>query len=193
MRKVAFFGLGNPGPAYERTRHNIGFCVVDFLRQKFDLYWESARYARVCQTTFKGIRLYLFQPTTYMNLSGKAIAYYTKELHLDIGQWVVVTDEIQLPFGVLRLNLRGSSGGHNGLRNIIETLSRMDFPRLRIGIGKNFPVGKQVEYVLSPFSEEEERELPKILTAAAECLLTGAQEGWEKAMNRFNGVNWLIP
>ncbi|MGQ9863957.1 MAG: aminoacyl-tRNA hydrolase [Bacteroidia bacterium] len=191
MRKAAFFGLGNPGPAYERTRHNIGFSVVDFLRQKFELRWESARYAYVCQTTLKGLRLYLFQPTTYMNLSGKAVAYYVKELHLSAGQWVVITDEIQLPLGVIRLSLRGSSGGHNGLQNIIETLSSTDFLRLRIGIGKNFPAGKQVEYVLSPFSQEEERVLPKILAAASECLLVGAQEGWEKAMSRFNGVNWL--
>lgn len=187
MKKRAFFGLGNPGAEYALTRHNIGYRVAEALALHLNSPpFASARYAEATHISWKGIQWYIFRPTTYMNLSGDAVAYWKDKLNLDYTELIVITDEIQLPLGRMRLTPRGSHGGHNGLAHIIQRLGRTDFPRLRIGIGKNFPKGKQVEYVLSPFSAAEEAVLKALLPEAVACLILWATEGIDRAMNRCN-------
>ncbi len=178
MKKRAVFGLGNPGPQYELTRHNIGFRAAQHLAQLLGapLFWTD-RYALHTEVSRYGIQWHLFLPATYMNRSGDAVAYWQKALKLDLSELIVVLDELQLPLGRMRLQPKGSSGGHNGLSHVIERLGSTEFPRLRIGIDKNFPRGAQVEYVLSPFTEGEETILREVIPAAAEALLRWGREG----------------
>ncbi len=182
MKKRAVFGLGNPGPEYENTRHNIGFRAVRKLAQLLgaDLF-SSDRYALHSEVWKYGIHWHLFLPTTYMNRSGDAVAYWRKALDIDRSELVVVLDEIQLPLGRMRLQPKGSSGGHNGLAHVIAQLGSSEFPRLRIGIDKNFPRGAQVKYVLDPFTEQEERVLGEVILVAAETLLKWGREGISSA------------
>lgn len=187
MKKRAFFGLGNPGTQYALTRHNVGFRVVEALAAHLQASpFSPARYADMTQITWRGIQWYFFRPTTYMNLSGDAVAYWQQKLGLQIDELLIIADEIQLPVGAMRLTPKGSHGGHNGLAHIIEKLGRIDFPRLRIGIGRDFPKGKQVEYVLSAFSPEQEAIFQQLLPRAVECLITWAVAGINHAMNTCN-------
>ena len=184
MKKRAVFGLGNPGSEYEKTRHNIGFRVVQHLAQLLGApAFRADRYALHSEATKYGIQWHLFLPTTYMNRSGDAVAYWVKVLDLDLSELIVVLDEIQLPLGRLRLQPKGSSGGHNGLAHVIQQLRSDTFPRLRIGIDKNFPKGTQVAYVLSPFTENEEVVLREVIPVAAEALLRWGREGVAAAAN----------
>lgn len=192
MKKRAVFGLGNPGPEYELTRHNIGFRAVRHLSRLLGApSFQSDRYALHTEVYKYGIQWHLFLPTTYMNRSGDAVAYWQKALKLDPSELIVVLDEIQLPLGRMRLQPKGSSGGHNGLSHVIERLGSTEFPRLRIGIDKNFPRGAQVEYVLSPFTEGEETTLREMIPAAAEALLRWGREGIASAAS-FAG-SYCVP
>ncbi|MCS7163230.1 MAG: aminoacyl-tRNA hydrolase [Bacteroidia bacterium] len=187
MKRRAVFGLGNPGPTYAKTRHNIGFRVVEALAQQIGAPpFTPQRYAEATHCTYRSIQWYLFRPTTYMNLSGTAVAYWKNALQLSLEELVVVLDELQLPLGALRLSPRGSAGGHKGLEHIIERLGTTEFPRLRLGIGKNFPKGQQVAYVLSPFTPEEEKILEEVIPRAVECLLAWALAGIDRAMSQHN-------
>lgn len=184
MKKRAVFGLGNPGPQYENTRHNIGFRVVQHLAHLLGApSFRPDRYALHTEISKYGIQWHLFLPTTYMNRSGDAVAYWLKALDLAPSELIVVLDEIQLPLGRLRLQPKGSSGGHNGLAHVIERLQSHEFARLRIGIDKNFPKGAQVSYVLSPFTEREENILKEVIPVAAEALLCWGREGVAAAAN----------
>jgi len=184
VKKRAVFGLGNPGPEYENTRHNIGFRVVQALAHLLNAPpFQPDRYALHTEVSKYGIQWHLFLPTTYMNRSGDAVAYWQKALKLELSELIVILDEIQLPLGRMRLQPKGSSGGHNGLAHVIERLGSTEFPRLRIGIDKNFPRGAQVAYVLSPFTEQEEAVLRAVIPAAAEALLRWGREGIESAAN----------
>ncbi|MCS7188318.1 MAG: aminoacyl-tRNA hydrolase [Bacteroidia bacterium] len=192
MKKRALFGLGNPGEAYYLTRHNVGYRVVEATAKGLGASpFISVRYALWSEVKNKGIHWHFFLPTTYMNLSGNAVAYWRSELELALEELLVVVDEIQLPVGRMRLTPSGSAGGHNGLAHVIERLGTQKFPRLRIGIGNDFPKGKQVEYVLSPFTPQQEEVFQQLLPHAVNCLLKWGKEGIERTMSEFNTL--IIP
>lgn len=184
--KYLVLGLGNIGPEYAYTRHNIGFMVADYLAQKHEARFEINRHAFVTEIKHKGKTFVLVKPTTYMNLSGKAAAHYLTSLKLEKEQMLVVTDDLALPYGKLRLKSKGSAGGHNGLKSIQETLGTDEYARLRFGVDANFPKGRQVDYVLNPFSADEQIDLPLRIEKAAEAVLAFGTLGIERAMNVVN-------
>ena len=185
--KIVVLCLGNIGPEYADTRHNIGFMVADYLAAKFEApRFESGRHAFVTEIRHKGHTYALVKPTTYMNLSGKAAAHWLSILKVTTENMLVVTDDLALPFGKLRLKGQGSAGGHNGLKSIQETLGTDVYARLRFGVDTNFPKGRQVDYVLNPFSGDELIELPTRIEKAAEAVLAFGALGLERAMNIVN-------
>lgn len=184
--KYLIAGLGNIGPEYELTRHNIGFLVADQLADEHQVEFQSARLADKAEFKFKGRAIHVIKPTTYMNLSGKAIAYWLNELKIPKENLLVIVDEIALPFGSLRMRTKGSSAGHNGLKNIELLLGGRDYSRLRFGIGNNFGKGQQVDYVLSNFTKEEFEQLPALIKKANEMVLSFCTIGAERTMNQFN-------
>jgi PTH1 family peptidyl-tRNA hydrolase len=181
-------GLGNPGPDYEDTRHNAGFLAVDRLSEAtgISLGGEAAQ-SRIGEGTWRGQGLALAEPLTFMNRSGPAVAALLRRYRLEPARMLLVYDDLALPVGRIRLRGKGSAGGHNGVRSVIETLGSTEFPRLRIGVGDSFPPGGQVDHVLSPFAGDERAALDAALDAAAEAALTFARDGLETAMNRHNG------
>jgi PTH1 family peptidyl-tRNA hydrolase len=185
-RNFLIIGLGNPGLEYARTRHNIGFDVVDALAEMLQAPFEDKRYAFRAEARLKGRKVSIIKPTTFMNLSGKAVLYWMKECKVDIHQIMVVTDDINLELGKIRMKARGSDGGHNGLRNIQEALGRHDYPRLRIGVGNDFPKGQQVHYVLGNWSEVEQELVDKKITDANLAVQSFILEGIDRAMNQYN-------
>ena len=179
--------LGNIGPDYADTRHNIGFMVADYLAAKYEApRFEIGRHAFVTEMRHKAHRYVLVKPTTYMNLSGKAAAHYVSSLKIPVENMLAVTDDLALPFGKLRLKGQGSAGGHNGLKSIQETLGTDKYARLRFGVDANFAKGRQVDYVLNPFSADEQIELPTRIERAAEAVLAYGSLGLERAMNVVN-------
>jgi PTH1 family peptidyl-tRNA hydrolase len=185
--KFLVLALGNIGPEYADTRHNIGFMVADYLANKFEApRFEVSRHAFVTEIKHKGHTYTLAKPTTYMNLSGKAAAHWLSSLKIPVDNLLVVTDDLALPFGKLRLKPKGSAGGHNGLKSIQETLGTDEYPRLRFGVDANFPKGRQVDYVLNPFSADEQIDLPTRIEKAAEAVLAFGALGIERAMNVVN-------
>lgn len=184
--KYLIAGLGNIGPEYALTRHNIGFMVLDRLAAREGLRFEIGRLAYGAELSHRGHRLYLIKPTTYMNLSGRAVSYWLHTLHIPLENLLVITDDIALPFGKLRLRAKGSHGGHNGLRNIEEVAGTDHFARLRVGVGNDFVRGRQAEYVLSAFPEPEIELLPERLDRAADALLGFAAAGLANTMTLFN-------
>jgi PTH1 family peptidyl-tRNA hydrolase len=180
-------GLGNIGPQYELTRHNIGFLVLDHLAsqlkgESFKLD-KQAYYARA---SYKGRILNMIKPTTFMNLSGKAVRFWMQHLKIPKENIIVITDDLAIPFGTLRLKGKGSGGGHNGLGNIQEVLNSTEYPRLRFGIGDQFPKGRQVDYVLSNFDSSEMAELPALLQKASDGILSFVSLGLDRSMNVVN-------
>ena len=184
--KYLIAGLGNIGPEYAFTRHNIGFMVLDRLAAQNDFKFTFEKLAFVAEWKHKGRQFYFIKPTTFMNLSGKAIRYYMDQHKIPKENLLVIVDELQLPFGTLRIKPKGSHGGHNGLRNIEEVLGTSEYPRLRFGIGNNFPRGRQVDYVLKPFSKEEMSEIQIFLDAAGEMVVSFCTLGIQYAMNNYN-------
>lgn len=184
--KFLVAGLGNIGPEYELTRHNAGFLVLDQLADMHQTDFTTERFAMRAEVRYKGKQLHLIKPTTFMNLSGKAIAYWLQELKIPKEQLLVVVDEIALPFGSLRLRGKGSAAGHNGLKNIELTLNGQDYARLRIGVGDNFARGRQVDYVLSNFNTEEFKQLPDVIARANEMILSYCTIGLERTMSQYN-------
>ena len=179
--------LGNIGPEYADTRHNIGFMVADYLAARFDApRFELGRHAFTTQFRHKGVAYVLVKPTTYMNLSGRAAQHWLTALKTPVEQLLVVTDDLALPFGKLRLKGQGSAGGHNGLKDIQATLGTDKYARLRFGVDSNFSKGRQVDYVLDPFSADERIELPTRIEAAGEAVLAFGSLGLERAMNAVN-------
>ena len=184
--KFLIAGLGNIGAEYELTRHNIGFLTVDQLAEKFNVSFETDRLAVKCTFKYKGRSIHLIKPTTYMNLSGKAVNYWLSFLKIPKENLLVVTDDTALPFSKLRMREKGSDAGHNGLKNIELVTGGNDYPRLRFGIGDNFPRGQKVDYVLGNFSQQEFEQLPKAIDKACEMILSYASIGIERSMNFFN-------
>ncbi len=183
--KFLIAGLGNIGNEYAQTRHNIGFDILDSLVSD-PAQFTLDRHAYYSMVKFKGKSLHLIKPTTYMNLSGKAVKYWLEHLKLSVENLLVVTDDIALPLGKLRVRKSGSDGGHNGLKNIIETLGTTEFPRLRFGIGGDFPKGYQVDYVLGKWSAEEKKQLPEKIEKACEAVKSFVTIGIDRTMNFHN-------
>jgi PTH1 family peptidyl-tRNA hydrolase len=184
--KYLIAGLGNIGPKYELTRHNIGFLILDQIADKFDTVFETSRLADKAEVRYKGRVLHLIKPNTYMNLSGKAVVYWLNELKIPKEHLLVIMDEVALPFGNLRLRGKGSSAGHNGLKNIELMLGGQDYARLRFGLGDNFPKGQQADFVLSNFSKEEFQKLPDLIQKAVDMTLAFCTIGVEKTMSQYN-------
>lgn len=184
--KFLIAGLGNIGPEYELTRHNAGFLIADRLADKHKAHFELARHAYKAEIKHRGRTLHIIKPTTYMNLSGKAIAYWMQELKIELPNLLVLVDDVALPFGKLRMRPRGSSAGHNGLKNIEETLGHNNYPRLRFGIGNNYHKGQQVNYVLGNFTPEEINALLPPLDKACIMIWSFCTEGIDKAMSLYN-------
>ena len=185
--KYLIIGLGNPGAEYENTRHNIGFKVLDKLASLSNISFSPDRYADVAEVKFKGRNLVLIKPNTFMNLSGKAVNYWLQNTKIDAANMLVITDDISLPFGVLRMRKKGSDGGHNGLKNIQAVLGDSNYPRLRFGVGNDFSRGKQVEYVLDNFSDEDYTTMTNRMEIAVKMIQAFATIGIEYAMSDFNG------
>lgn len=181
--KYLITGLGNVGYEYDGTRHNIGFEVVDHLCRSLEGEWKADHHGDKAEVKWKGRTLILLKPNTYMNLSGKALRYWLQKEKLQPENSVVICDDLNLDFGKLRLRGKGSDGGHNGLKSIQELLGTDAYPRLRVGIGNNFSKGKQVNFVLGKWSEDEKAELPHILEHCADVIKTYVTLGMERAMN----------
>ena len=184
--KYLIAGLGNIGPQYELTRHNVGFLVLDRLADDHKIDFATNRLADRAELKYKGRQLHLIKPNTFMNLSGKAIAYWLQELKIPKENLLVVVDDIALPYGTLRLRTQGSSAGHNGLNNIEEILGGRDYSRLRFGIGNDYPKGQQVDFVLSNFEREELELLPALMDKSIEIIFSFCTIGVERTMNIFN-------
>ncbi len=184
--KYLIAGLGNIGPEYELTRHNIGFLTLDRIADMHKIDFTTGRLADKAELKYKGRQIHLIKPNTFMNLSGKAIAYWLQDLKIPKENLLVVVDEIALPFGSLRMRTKGSAAGHNGLKNIELLLGGQDYPRLRMGVGNDFAKGQQVDFVLSNFSQDEFKELPIIMDKATEMILSFCTIGAERTMSLFN-------
>ncbi len=186
MSKFLIVGLGNIGEEYENTRHNIGFNVVNKIAKEAEAKFSPGRLADVCEIKLKGKPIILIKPTTFMNLSGKAVNYWMQAEKIDIKNILVIVDELALPFGKIRLGPKGSDGGHNGLKSIHESINTQAYPRLRFGIGNQFGKGCQVNYVLGKWNEEESKTLDENVNKAAEAVKSFTFIGLERTMNFFN-------
>ncbi|HBJ76332.1 MAG TPA: aminoacyl-tRNA hydrolase [Porphyromonadaceae bacterium] len=184
--KYLVVGLGNIGEEYVHSRHNIGFRVLDALAKASNLVFSTERYGDVAELRVKGQTLLLLKPSTYMNLSGNAVKYWMDREKVPIERLLIIADDLALPFGTLRMKPKGSSGGHNGLKNIESLIGSSLYARLRIGIGNDFSRGKQIDFVLGKLSEEEEEILKTKLITTQEMIKTFALEGVERAMTSFN-------
>lgn len=179
-------GLGNIGAEYADTRHNVGFMVLDAWAASADATFQTARYGDIAKVSFKGRRITLLKPSTYMNLSGNAVRYWMNELGIPMENLIVICDDLNLPFGTLRMRKKGSDGGHNGLKNIQELLETTEYPRIRIGIGNNFKKGGQVDFVIGQMSQEEREAMPEICNKVIEGIKAFTTIGPDRAMNSFN-------
>ena len=179
-------GLGNIGVEYANTRHNMGFMVLDAWAQASNIVFESGRYGSTATVSFKGRKFTLLKPSTYMNLSGKAVRYWLTELKLQPDQLLVISDDLNIPFGTLRLRKNGSAGGHNGLPNINELIGTQEYARIRMGIGNDFGRGQQVDYVLGELSAEEKEQMPELCKRVIDGVKAWALMGPDRAMNTLN-------
>ena len=179
-------GLGNIGAEYTNTRHNMGFMVLDAWAKASNIVFQSGRYGSTAQISFKGRKFTLLKPSTYMNLSGKAVRYWMNELHIPLENLLVISDDLNLPFGTLRMRKSGSAGGHNGLGNITELLGTQDYARIRMGIGNEFSRGGQVDFVLGELSKEEMDQMPEICERVIAGIKAFGTIGPERAMNGLN-------
>ncbi len=184
--KFLIAGLGNIGAEYADTRHNIGFGVVDFIAEKKEIIFANNRYAYITEFRYRGKTVFMIKPTTYMNLSGKAINYWLQSENIPKENLLVVTDDIALPFGTIRLRAKGSDGGHNGLKSIAESLNATDYARVRFGVGNDFGKGQQVNYVLGKWNADEMKLMPERLQLSCDLVLSFIAHGIIKTMNDFN-------
>ena len=184
--KYLIVGLGNIGEEYWGTRHNIGFRIVNELVDSAGASFSEERYGAVARMRIKNAELVVLKPNTFMNLSGNAVRYWLQKESLPVTQLLIVVDDLSLSFGTLRMKPKGSHGGHNGLRSIEEILGTAEYPRLRFGIGNDFSRGRQVDYVLSRFEEEELKEMPEKMKKAVEIIRGFCLAGIDNTMNLFN-------
>ncbi len=179
-------GLGNIGKEYEDTRHNIGFMVADQLVKEAGASWSLLKHAYYSEFRQRGHNVYVIKPTTFMNLSGKAVNYWMQQLKVPIENIMVIVDDLAIPFGSLRIKPKGSAAGHNGLRSIEATCGGQNYPRLRFGIGDNYPKGRQVDYVLGPFDKDEQKDLPALIDHSVKMVHSFVNIGIELTMTNLN-------
>ena len=184
--KYLIVGLGNIGAEYQTTRHNIGFRVVDALAEKAGVNFSTDRYGAVAEMRHRGHIVTLLKPSTYMNLSGKAVRYWLEATKTPIENLLIIVDDIALPFGSLRMRMKGSDGGHNGLKNINEILGSDAYSRIRFGIGGDFPRGFQVDHVLGQWTSEEEAQMAEKLKTFVDASLSFVSIGAQRTMNTYN-------
>ncbi len=187
MKKFLIVGLGNIGPKYENTRHNIGFKILDFFAKQEGLTFETQKLGDISTFKLKGRTFIFLKPNTYMNLSGKAISYWLTKEKIPLENLLVITDDLNLPFGSLRLKTKGSDGGHNGLKDTQHTLNTTKYNRFRFGISDTFSKGRQVDYVLGEWSMEEQEKLSERLEKSTEIIKSFGLAGINNTMNAFNG------
>lgn len=187
MKKFLIVGLGNIGSEYVNTRHNIGFKIVDFLAKKHNVEFSTVKLGGLAEIKLKGRTLFLLKPNTYMNLSGKAVQYWMEKEKIAKENILVITDDLNLPFGTIRIKPKGSDGGHNGLKNIQLILNTTDYPRFRFGISDDFKKGKQVDYVLGEWDEEEKEKLKERYEVSSDAIESFALAGLGNTMSAFNG------
>tara|TARA_B100001113_G_C21013059_1_gene580181 strand:- start:300 stop:908 length:609 start_codon:yes stop_codon:yes gene_type:complete len=185
-KKFLIVGLGNIGEKYKNTRHNIGFDIVDQLAIKLNSTLSSAKYGEVLKTKYAGKQIILLKPNTFMNLSGKAVLYWLKKEKIDESNLIIIVDDLNLDFGISRLRKSGTDGGHNGLKDIANSLNSTKFTRLRFGIGNNYKKEKQVDFVLSKWNSEESDTLKNHLDKNVEIILSSLKKGLEFTMNKYN-------
>jgi len=187
MKKFLIVGLGNIGAEYVNTRHNIGFKVLDHLARKENLTFQTAKLGDIAEIRIKGRTLLLLKPNTFMNLSGKAVKYWMEKENIEKENILVITDDLNLSFGTIRIKAKGSDGGHNGLKSIQSLLATTEYARFRFGISDEFKKGKQVDYVLGEWNEDEKAKLPERLDKSIEIVYSFALAGLNNTMNEFNG------
>lgn len=187
MKKYLIVGLGNIGDKYHNTRHNIGFKILDALAIEKDLDFETEKLGDVTSFRFKGRNFTLLKPNTFMNLSGKAVKYWMQKEKISIENLLVITDDLNIDFGTIRIKAKGSDGGHNGLKDIQEKLNTTKYPRFRFGVGNNYSKGRQVDYVLGDWTSEEESQLIERIPKSIEAILSFGTQGLSNTMNNFNG------
>jgi PTH1 family peptidyl-tRNA hydrolase len=187
MNKFLIVGLGNIGAEYANTRHNIGFKVLDFIANKEGASFDNLKLGAVAELKIKGKTFLLLKPNTYMNLSGKAVHYWMDKEKISLDRVLVITDDLNLSFGTIRIRSKGSDGGHNGLKNITQVLNTQEYARFRFGISDAFKKGKQVDYVLGNWDEEEETKLSERLEMASEIIKSFGLAGLEITMTSYNG------
>lgn len=188
MKKFLIVGLGNIGAEYSETRHNIGFKMVDALAERETTTFETVKLGDLASCRIKGRTLFLLKPSTYMNRSGKALKYWMEKENIPLENVLVITDDIHLPFGTIRVKTKGSDGGHNGLKDIQQILNSGTYNRFRFGVGADFGTGRQVDYVLGEWSTEEQTALKERLTKGAELITSFALAGIAITMNKFNNT-----
>ncbi len=184
--KYLIVGLGNIGDEYRETRHNIGFRVLDALAKASNIVFSDKRYGATATLSLKGRQLLLLKPSTYMNLSGNAVRYWMQQEKIPLENVLIVVDDLALPFGSLRLKARGSDAGHNGLKHIAATLGTQDYARLRFGIGNDFLRGRQIDYVLGTFTDEELQVMDERIELAGEIVKSFCLAGIDRTMNQYN-------
>lgn len=187
MKKFLIVGLGNIGSEYANTRHNIGFKVLDYLAHKESISFQNVKLGEVAELKIKGRTIILLKPNTYMNLSGKAVKYWLEKENIEKENMLVITDDLNLAFGTIRIKTKGSDGGHNGLKNIQLLLNSTEYPRFRFGISDAFKKGQQVDYVLGEWTEEEKEKLKERLEISSEIIKSFALAGLNNTMNTYNG------
>ncbi len=187
MKKFLIVGLGNIGSEYANTRHNIGFKILDYIANAEGISFQTQKLGDVAELKIKGRTLILLKPNTYMNLSGKAIKYWLEKEKIEKENLLVITDDLNLAFGTIRIKTKGSDGGHNGLKNIQLLLNSIEYPRFRFGISDAFKKGKQVDYVLGEWDATEKEQLKERLALSAEIIKSFALAGLNTTMNTYNG------
>lgn len=188
MKKYLIVGLGNIGEKYAETRHNIGFKILDELASKEAISFESEKLGAISTFKFKGRTFILLKPSTYMNLSGKAVKYWLTKENIPIENLLVICDDLNLDFGAIRLKAKGSDGGHNGLKDITAVLQTQEYARFRFGVGSEFSKGRQVDFVLGEWDKNELNSLPERLDRSAELVKSFGTAGLNITMNTFNGT-----
>ena len=187
MKKFLIVGLGNIGSEYVNTRHNIGFKALDYIANSESINFNTVKLGDLAEMKIKGKTVFLLKPNTYMNLSGKAVKYWMDKENIAKENILVITDDLNLPFGTIRIKSKGSDGGHNGLKNIQLLLNSTEYPRFRFGISDDFKKGKQVDYVLGEWDEEEKEKLKERLELTSEVVKSFVLSGLNNTMNAFNG------
>ena len=187
MKKFLIIGLGNIGDKYTNTRHNIGFKILDEVAEEYNVTFETEKLGDVATFRFKGRTFILLKPSTFMNLSGKAVKYWMDKENISVENILVVTDDVHIDFGAIRVKAKGSAGGHNGLKDIQEKLNSQQYARFRFGVGGNYSKGRQADFVLGEWSKEETSQLIERLPISAKVISSFGTAGLNNTMNTYNG------